>query len=460
MLIEAFDLPEPTLVCRLVEGAAKRGAVPLVSWKSNAVLRSLYRTATDESMKLAGELEAARMEQVQAYIGIRGAANSSQFADVPQEKMDLYQQHWWKPVHTEIRVPKTKWVVLRYPTDSFAQAANMSTAAFEDFYFDVCTADYAAMKKAQEPLVARMKQADRVRIVAPGTELEFSIKGIPVIACWGERNIPDGEVFTAPVRDSINGKIRFNTQSRYQGTVFDNIEFEFKNGKIVRATANETEKINADSRFRRRRPLLRRVGDRRQQSRAAPDARHAVRRKDRRLVPPHARQRLRNRRQRQPQPHPLGPGADPAARLRRRRNLVRRRAGPQRRPLPAEDLRFVESGHRERLRSFHGVGMLCFRAQEVELHEIVHTVRRGHVVAAFCAPVYAITYTDFVTSADLSSVLSNNATIGFTYAGNKFVGSVYFGTNNNQLYSDRIWSGGGVAPLRRADSLASLARST
>jgi aminopeptidase len=244
ILIEAFDLPDATLVCRLVEGAAKRGATPLVSWKSNAVLRSLYQTATEESMKLAGQLESARMEHVQAYIGVRGAANSSQFADVPQEKMDLYQLHWWKAVHTDIRITKTKWVVLRYPTDSFAQAANMSTAAFEDFYFDVCTADYAAMAEAQKPLVARMEATDRVKIIAPATELEFSIKGIPVIPCAGDRNIPDGEVFTAPVRDSINGRIRFNTPSRYQGTVFDNIEFEFKDGRIVKATANETEKLN------------------------------------------------------------------------------------------------------------------------------------------------------------------------------------------------------------------------
>ena len=137
VLIEAFDLSDATLVGRLIQGAAERGAVPLVSWKSNAVLRSLYQAASEESMKLAGQIESARMELVQAYIGIRGATNSSQFADVPHEKMDLYQQHWWKVVHTDVRVAKTKWVVLRYPTDSFAQAANMSTQAFEDFYFDV-----------------------------------------------------------------------------------------------------------------------------------------------------------------------------------------------------------------------------------------------------------------------------------------------------------------------------------
>lgn len=245
VLIEAFDLPEMQLVCALVEGAAARGAIPVVSTKRNDVLRSLYRTATAESMKFIAGFEQARMEAVQAYIGVRGAANSSQHADVPQEKMDLYQEHWWQRVHTNVRVPKTKWVVLRYPTDSFAQAAGMSSAAFENFYFNVCTADYAAMKTAQEPLKQLMEATDHVRIVAPGTELEFSIKGIPVIPCFGERNIPDGEVFTAPVRDSLNGVIRYNTQSRYQGTVFSEIEFEFKQGKIVRATANNTERINA-----------------------------------------------------------------------------------------------------------------------------------------------------------------------------------------------------------------------
>ena len=300
------------------------------------MLRSLYRTATEESMKLAGKFESARMEQVQAYIGIRGAANSSQYADVPQPKMDLYQQHWWKQVHSDVRVPKTKWVVLRYPTDSFAQAAKMSTPAFEDFYFDVCTADYAAMEEAQKPLVARMEAADRVRIVAPGTELEFSIKGIPVIPCSGERNIPDGEVFTAPVRDSINGMIRFNTQSRYQGTVFSDIEFEFKDGKIVqgdgqRTPSGSTQILDSDEGARYCGEWS--LGTNNRVPRA--DARHAVRREDRRPLPPHARQRLRNRRQRQPQPHPLGPGADPAARLRRRRNLVRRRAAAQGRPLRA-----------------------------------------------------------------------------------------------------------------------------
>lgn len=245
ILIEAFDLPETALVCKLIELAHQRGAHPFVTWKNNEVLRTLYRCGTEVNLAQAGQFEAAQMEQMQAYIGIRGAANSAQFSDVPQDRMELYQKLWWDVVHSRIRVPKTKWVVLRYPTHSMAQAANMSTPAFEDFYFDVCTADYAQMAIDLKPLVKRMEAADRVRIVSPGTDLEFSIAGMPVRPCFGQRNIPDGECFTAPVRDSVNGTIRYNTPSLYQGTVFDGIEFELKDGKIIRATcSNEPEKLN------------------------------------------------------------------------------------------------------------------------------------------------------------------------------------------------------------------------
>ncbi|MFM8729497.1 MAG: aminopeptidase, partial [Planctomycetaceae bacterium] len=199
VLIEAIDLPDPALVCRLVEIASQAGATPLVIVKNNAIQRALYRTATETGMMLAGDHEAGLMRQMDAYIGIRGSANSNEFADVPGERMDLYQKHWWQPVHIQIRVPQTRWVVLRYPTPSMAQAANKSCEAFEDFYFDVCTADYVAMARDLLPLKARMEAADQVRITAPGTELSCSIRNIPVLPCAGEGNIPDGDSFTAAV---------------------------------------------------------------------------------------------------------------------------------------------------------------------------------------------------------------------------------------------------------------------
>ncbi|MBX3438085.1 MAG: aminopeptidase [Planctomycetaceae bacterium] len=245
VLIDAYDLPDPYLVCRLVEMAAERGAVPFVNWKSNTVLRSLFRTATEEGMALAGKLDLEQMKQMQAYIAIRGAANSSELADVPGEKLDLYQKHWWKPV-TDHRINHSKWVVLRYPTSAMAQSAKMSTVAFEEFFYSVCTADYAQMERNQQPLQRLMEATDIVRIVGPGTDLTFSIKDIPVIACNGGRNIPDGEVFTAPVRNSVNGTIAYNTPSLYQGTVFEGIRFQLENGRIVNAECrNETQRLNA-----------------------------------------------------------------------------------------------------------------------------------------------------------------------------------------------------------------------
>jgi len=246
VLIEAFDLPDPAIVCCLVELARARGGVPVVAWKSNVVMRSLLLHGDEATFALQGDIEAHAMQQMDAYIGIRGAANSNEHADVPSAQMKLYQEHCWHKVHLALRVPKTKWVVLRYPTPSMAQAAHTSTEDFEDFYFRVCTADYPAMAENQKPLIRRMEAAKQVHIVAPDTDLTFSIDGIPVVASHGLRNIPDGEVFTAPVRDSINGVITYNTQTLYQGVVFDRIRFEFRDGKIVDATCSngQTKRLN------------------------------------------------------------------------------------------------------------------------------------------------------------------------------------------------------------------------
>lgn len=142
------------------------------------------------------------------------------------------------------RVNKTRWVVLRWPSPSMAQAANMSTEAFEDFYFDVCTMDYRKMAKAMLPLEKRMKSADKVRIQGPGTDLEFSIKGIGAKSCNGKLNIPDGEVFSCPVKHSVNGSIQFNTPTLYSGTRFENVRLEFENGKVVNAKSNNNQRLN------------------------------------------------------------------------------------------------------------------------------------------------------------------------------------------------------------------------
>ena len=243
MLIEAFG-QMPEFVAMLVEETYAVGAEPIVVLRDNQVQRALMMGGTADKWDWEAKLDSDRMKSVQAYIGVRGADNSYETSDVPASKTQLYAQHYSQKVHGEIRVPQTRWVVLRYPTPSMAQLAETSLEAFEDFYFDVCTLNYAKMSLAMDKLVERMKRADQVHITGKGTDLRFSIKGLPPIKCDGKLNIPDGEVFSAPVRESVNGVLTYNTPSIYQGNVYENICLTFENGKIVKATANNTEAIN------------------------------------------------------------------------------------------------------------------------------------------------------------------------------------------------------------------------
>lgn len=244
VLIEAYD-GCLELVRELVHEAYRAGALPHVWLRDAGVNRALALGAKEEQLALDAKVDALLMENMQAYIGVRAAHNAAESADVPQEKSALRGALYSDEVHGKIRVPKTRWCVLRYPTPAMAQAANMSTAAFEDYYFDVCCLDYSKMDRAMDPLVELMERTDRVRITGPGTELSFSIKGLPAIKCAGEVNIPDGEVFTAPVMGSIEGHITFNTPALFEGFTYENVRLTYEKGRLVDAAANDTERVRA-----------------------------------------------------------------------------------------------------------------------------------------------------------------------------------------------------------------------
>jgi len=232
------------LVKALVREVYKAGGQPFTWMASTAVERELAMGYTAEQLDLRAKIDAALMDEMQCFIGFSGVMNKSEMSDVPAEKMNLYARHYNRPVHGLRRVPKTRWVVLRYPTPAMAQAADMSTEAFEDYFYQVCTMDYSRMDKAMDPLKEWMERTDRVRIKGPGTELTFSIKGLPAVKCSGQANIPDGELFTAPVKDSIEGVLTYNTPSTHDGFTFRDICLRFEKGKIVEATANDTARIN------------------------------------------------------------------------------------------------------------------------------------------------------------------------------------------------------------------------
>src|SRR5437588_5318522 len=241
VLIENFDVPDEMTIA-LVRAARKAGALPFVQLQRAHVNRELALDATERQLNLTALHELARMKKMNAYIAIRGSNNITELSDVPPEQMKLVAKKM-RPVNDQ-RVQKTKWVVLRWPTPSMAQLAGMSSEAFEDFFFEVCSLDYRKLLPGMKALKRLMEKTDKVEIRGPGTELRFSIKNIPAVLCGGDRNIPDGEVFTAPVRESVDGFVTFNAPTIYQGTGFDNIRLEFENGKIGKATSNETKKLN------------------------------------------------------------------------------------------------------------------------------------------------------------------------------------------------------------------------
>src|SRR5579862_1262621 len=166
ILIEAIDVPVE-FTTALVRHTAAVGGIPLVLLKSNQIDRALMMAGTKEQWDVVSNLEKSQMQQVQCYIGARGKPNVSETSDVPSPKQKLYEQSVWMKVHRDVRIPKTRWCVLRWPHPSMAQMAEMSTEAFEDFYFKVCTLDYAKMSKAMQPLKTLMERTDKVRLLGP-----------------------------------------------------------------------------------------------------------------------------------------------------------------------------------------------------------------------------------------------------------------------------------------------------
>lgn len=240
----AGDTPTP-LVNALIAGAAKKGAIPLWWHMEDGFFRNLLLNGTEQQVIELGRLHREEMARVQAYVAIRGQDNIFEMNDVPAERRKWYMQHYVTPVHMEQRVKKTRWCVMRYPNNSMAQLAEMSLDGFTDFYFKTCLLDYSEFQRAMRPLKDLMEKTDRVRITAPDTDLRFSIKGIAAIPCDGKVNIPDGEVFTAPVRESVNGTIQYNTPSPYMGQLFNNVRLTFRDGKITEARCDgDTDALN------------------------------------------------------------------------------------------------------------------------------------------------------------------------------------------------------------------------
>ena len=241
ILFDLFDVPDDIGIA-LIREARAVGGVPIVNCQHSRIGRELAIAATDAQYDVLASTAMHQMQAMDAYVSIRGAHNIMEMSDIPAAKQGLVMEKM-RPVLNH-RVNKTRWCVLRWPNPAMAQQAGMSTEAFEEFYFRVCLLDLKALQPAMAALVELMDKTKDVHITGPGTDLKFSLDGIRSIACSGSHNIPDGEVFSAPVKDSVNGKISYNAPTIYRGIPFDNIQLTFKKGKIIKATANNTAALN------------------------------------------------------------------------------------------------------------------------------------------------------------------------------------------------------------------------
>jgi len=239
VLIESINAPNE-IVISLIRAAKAAGASPVVIQKDDQLIRELARTCTVDDVKLMARCELAMLKEMDAFISIRGVPNAHEYADVPPDKRSLLLENYIEPVHLQYRNANLKWVALRWPTSAFAQRAGMSTEAFEDFFFEASTLDYAKLEQAMTPLAELLDETDIVRIVGPGdTNLKFSIKGISQYKSAGYHNVPDGELFTAPIKDSIEGRICYNVRSTFYGHTFENICFDFHQGRVVNAVCSQ-----------------------------------------------------------------------------------------------------------------------------------------------------------------------------------------------------------------------------
>ena len=236
LLIDVKGQDTLELAREIIKQASGIGAVPVWLYNDWSLWRQFIKYAAEGQFKALAKVHLKLMKECDAWLGLFAQDNPFDLADIDAQQLRMFKTLFRKPVHYEERATNTKWCLLRFPTNSMAQLSQMSQEAYEEFYYDVCCLDYAKMSKAMDPLVELMEKADMVRIVAPGTDLTFSIKGIPVVKCVGKRNIPDGEIYTAPVRDSVNGQVTYNTPGLYEGKIFEDIRLEFRDGKIVDAS--------------------------------------------------------------------------------------------------------------------------------------------------------------------------------------------------------------------------------
>jgi len=244
VFIESINIPEDILVL-LVKVINDRKAIPFLNLKCDKIIREIALSQGGNYFHELKKNELCVLKKMDAYIGIRSSLNNNELSDLTDYKIKIIYKNYYEPVHLKYRNNKLKSVFIRIPNESYASQGNVSTEMLALQFYKSCLYDYKKLNILLEPFVKLLKKSDKIKIIGPGkTDLQFSIKKMPVIKCTGEKNIPDGELDTVPVLNSVNGRIEFNVITTYAGNTFHFINLDISRGKIINFQTSNDKKFS------------------------------------------------------------------------------------------------------------------------------------------------------------------------------------------------------------------------
>jgi aminopeptidase len=229
------------LTLAVYEQAVRAGAFPQVQFASAYLERALLLHGSDDLVGRVPDLELQGMEWADVYVGLRGASNPHELAGIPPERLAAHRRALG--AISARRNERTRWVLTRVPNKSLAQQAGMSLEEMLRFYFNATLRDWEAEARRHAAIRDVFQAATRVRITGRDTDLTFSTAGRSYVAGDGHINMPDGEVYTAPVDDSAQGAIAFEFPASFAGQMVAGIRLELRDGEVVRATAERGEAL-------------------------------------------------------------------------------------------------------------------------------------------------------------------------------------------------------------------------
>lgn len=242
VLISAEEMSCVPLIKEILKEIYFNKGIPVVKFTNFEISALLLENMTEENAYFLSQINMADVKKFDCFINIRCSQNDYEEKNVSSNNLKMLGKYLEKS--NDIKINKKRWVLLNYPSILDSYKAKMKYSDFYNYAIDIMSYDYKLMNNDIYPLKELMENTDKVRITGLNTDLTFSIKGMPIIPCTGEKNIPDGEIYTSPIKDSVEGYITYNTPSPYQGNVYNNVRLEFKNGKIINCSCSN-EKDNS-----------------------------------------------------------------------------------------------------------------------------------------------------------------------------------------------------------------------